>query len=224
MKKIFLALFVLVSIGEIFSLVFQLSAVENFCKPLVLVTIGLYYYAYVERPGKDVLSAILFSCAGDTLLLFDSENSFFFIAGLSAFFVAHIFYILAYLRHQDASQEHALRGIQKIRFSFPIILAGTGLLIILYPFLGTLKVPVALYSLVLIIMVVNAIFRYGRTNGDSFWLVFGGSALFMVSDSILAIDKFYTPVLWSSVWIMITYITGQFLIIQGLCKHNFYYN
>lgn len=69
-------------------------------------------------------------------------------------------------------------------------------------------------------MVVNAIFRYGRTNGESFWLVFGGSVLFMVSDSVLAFNKFHSPIPWSGVLIMTTYIAGQFLIVRGLTKHN----
>ncbi len=152
------------------------------------------------------------------LLMFEGENPKFFILGLAAFLIAHIFYILAYRQHQDESMENSLKGIQKIRFSFPIVLAGTGLIIVLYPSLGSLKIPVVVYALILIVMVLNSVFRYGRTINNSFWLVFVGSIFFMLSDSVLAINKFFRPVTAAGFWIMSIYILAQFLIIQGLLQ------
>jgi uncharacterized membrane protein YhhN len=68
-------------------------------------------------------------------------------------------------------------------------------------------------------MVLNALFRFGRTNAESFWLVFSGAVLFMASDSILAIDKFLKPVTYGGFLIMLTYIAGQYLIVTGLIRH-----
>ena len=75
------------------------------------------------------------------------------------------------------------------------------------------------YALVLIVMVLNSVFRYGRTSNVSFSLVFLGSILFMFSDSVLAINKFLKPVPAAGFWIMSTYILAQFLIIHGLVRH-----
>jgi uncharacterized membrane protein YhhN len=151
--------------------------------------------------------------------MLEAQQPIFFMLGLSAFLLAHIFYVVAYRQHQDESDDNALKGIQKIRFAFPIVLAGTGLIVVLYPSLGDLKLPVVIYALVLIIMVVNAVFRYGRTSSTSFGLVFGGSLLFMMSDALLAINKFFEPVASADFWIMSAYILAQFLIIKGLCVH-----
>ena len=76
------------------------------------------------------------------------------------------------------------------------------------------------YALILIVMVLNSVFRYGRTINASFWLVFVGSIFFMLSDSVLAINKFFSPVTAAGFWVMSTYILAQFLIIQGLLKHD----
>ena len=106
-----------------------------------------------------------------------------------------------------------------MRLSFPFLLAGSGLVVILYPRLGELKIPVMIYALVLTLMVVQSVFRLGRTSAKSFWLVFFGAAFFMVSDSLLAINKFYQPISFAGVWVMITYITAVYLIVDGVIAH-----
>lgn len=219
MKKISLYLFVVASLGEILSEIIGLPYLHQVCKPLIMITLGIYYLSHAEFRSTAVWLAIFCSLAGDVLLMFEAGDPKFFMMGLAAFLMAHIFYILSYRQHQDKSLEKSLKGIQKIRFSFPIVLAGTGLIIVLYPSLGALKIPVVVYALVLIIMVLNSVFRYGRTSNVSFGLVFLGSILFMFSDSMLAINKFFKPVPSAGFWIMSTYILAQFLIIHGLLKH-----
>ena len=131
-----------------------------------------------------------------------------------------MFYIVAYRQHQYGEQSDSLQGIQKLRAAFPIVLAGTGLVVILYPALGDQKFPVVVYALVLVVMALNGLFRLGRTNTISFWLVFVGAMFFMVSDSVLAINKFLTPLPYAGLLIMSTYISAQFLIIEGLIAHT----
>ena len=219
MKRIALTLFFLSAVGVIVSQFTGSLYLHWITKPMIMITLGIYYFA-AAKPRSALLSlAIFFSLAGDVFLMFERYFSEAFIAGLSAFLLAHIFYILAYRQHRDESDENALRGIQKIRFSFPIILAGTGLIVVLYPSLGALKIPVMIYALVLIIMVVNAVFRYGRTSVNSFWLVFMGSALFMVSDALLAINKFFKPLPAAGFWIMTFYMIAQYCIINGIVEH-----
>ncbi len=91
---------------------------------------------------------------------------------------------------------------------------------ILFPVLGDLQIPVIVYALVLMAMVVSAIYRLGRTSFASFSLVLFGAFLFMVSDSLLAINKFLDKVPLGGFWIMLTYIGAQFLIVSGLMKHS----
>ncbi len=140
--------------------------------------------------------------------------------GLVLFLAGHVFYIITYRQHQSESEEHALLTVQKVRFSLPVVLAGTGLVVILFPVLGGLKFPVIVYATAIIVMVMSAIFRFGRTNTRSYWLVLTGAVLFMVSDSILAINKFLGAIEMGGMLIMLTYITAQFLIVEGLRKHE----
>jgi uncharacterized membrane protein YhhN len=190
-------------------------------KPLIIVTLGAFYFSRVatENRSASIAGAIVCSLVGDVLLL-NQNCSLCFISGLFSFLFTHIFYIMAYRQHRLQESEDALRGVQRIRFAFPVVLAGTGLIIILYPVLGDLKLPVVLYAIVLIVMVLNALFRFGFTSSKSFWLVFVGAILFLVSDSILAINKFLQPVSNGVFIIMLTYIFAQYLIISGLISHT----
>ena len=194
------------------------------CKPAIMITLALFYWASMQEKKEpivfSVIIAMMFSCLGDVLLMFQQDNSNNFMFGLGAFLVAHVFYIFVYKQHQGEQSGNELQGIQKIRFAFPIILSGTGLVVILYSHLGDLKIPVLVYAAVLTYMVVVALFRYGKTNAGSFAMVFGGAILFMMSDSLIAINKFLEPITQANLWVMLTYISAQFLIAKGLIKHE----
>lgn len=180
-----------------------------------------YYLSAVNRDYRSspVLLALAFSWAGDVLLLFNHAE-IYFISGLLAFLIAHFFYILSYRQHRREDISHALMGVQRFRFSLPVILAGTGLISVLYNHLGDLKFPVLLYTVVLILMVLNALFRFGRTTPASFWMLLSGALLFMISDSMIAINKFLVPIGNGGFWIMATYVAAQWLIVEGLVRHR----
>jgi uncharacterized membrane protein YhhN len=223
MSRLFLYLFLLMSVGEITSTLIDAPILHAVCKPSLMLTLGMYYWLTIRQHQSGlsiaVVLAILFSGAGDVLLMFQQDNPLYFMLGLGTFLTAHVFYILAYRQHRHADNAKALRGLQKIRFAFPVVLAGFGLVSILYSHLGELKAPVMVYAILLTIMVLTALFRFGRTSASSFAMVFGGAILFMISDSLLAINKFLEPLPLESFWIMTTYINAQYLIVRGLIKH-----
>jgi uncharacterized membrane protein YhhN len=177
---------------------------------------------YVSRAGTTrsvlVLMALLLSLCGDIALMFDNESAF--MQGLVAFLVAHIFYILSFRDHRSTTQGDALQGLQQFRLAFPVLLAGTGLVFILYPALGNLRYPVMVYAAVLVTMVLQATFRLGRTNLTSFWLVVLGAVMFMISDSILALHKFLGIITYADALTMSSYALAQYLLVEGLCRHS----
>lgn len=222
MKRAVLIAFILASAGELLAGILKLEILHFICKPLIMTFLGIYYWSSIngEDRSRAVLVAIFFSLAGDVLLMLQGSNEQFFIFGLAAFLVAHIFYIFAYRQHRLESHVDELQGVQRIRLAFPVILAGSGLVFVLYPSLGDLRIPVLLYTIVIVVMVLTALFRYGRTNSKSYWMVFTGAVLFMISDSTIAINKFLLPVSEAEFIVMTTYIAAQFLIVNGLIGHH----
>jgi uncharacterized membrane protein YhhN len=222
MKKAALLLFLASAAGTMISILTNLEWMHLTCKPLLMISLAAYYWTsvYSKERSNVVMLSICFSFLGDTLLMFGELNEGYFMAGLVSFLLAHTFYVFAYRQHRFDDAKDALQGVQRVRLAFPIVLAATGLLVVLYPSLGALRFPVIIYTIVILLMVLNALYRYGRTSSESFWLVFAGALLFMLSDSVLALNKFYTSINHADVYIMIPYIAGQFMIVQGLIKHT----
>lgn len=221
MKKIALLLFVMASLGEIMSILLGYEVLHQISKPTIMVTLIAYYW-FESKSDRSLalIVAMIAAWIGDMLLMFAEKNEMYFIIGLGAFLVTHVMLILAFKQFRSENAGNPLRGVQSIRMAFPILLAGTGLIIVLYPALGALKFPVVVYAIVLMIMVLNALYRYGRTNFRSMITTFAGALLFMMSDSILAINKFLMPIGNAGLWIMLTYCLGQFLIVRGLLYHD----
>jgi uncharacterized membrane protein YhhN len=215
MKKIFLFLFFATVLVHLTGILIDAQLVQDLSKPLIMLSLCGFYLSFPHR-SVVVVFAIVLSLIGDVFLIFPG----YFVHGLVAFLLSHVFYILAYRQHQGEPDANVLQGVHRMRLAFPIILAGTGLVIVLYPTLGELRIPVIIYAVVLVAMALQALFRYGKTNTASFWMVFAGAVLFMISDSVLAIDKFLNPVMHGHFWIMVTYIGAQFLIVRGLTRHE----
>lgn len=214
--KIFLILFFIAAIGELISTIAELPTVHLICKPLLLPSLIAYYWVSTTDRSMMMLGALVFSWIGDVLLM---DNAYF-IFGLISFLVSHILYIVTYKQHQHEETTHALHGLQRIRFAFPVLLAGTGLIVILWPHLNDMKYPVLVYAGVITFMTLTALFRFGRTSVQSFAFVFGGAILFMISDSLLAVNKFIEPIAMGHFWIMLTYCGAQILITIGILRHQ----
>ena len=219
-QTIFILLFLMVSVSDLIAIVISNQQLQFICKPLILLALIGYYLASVETRSMVFIRALFFSWGGDVLLLFSSRAEVFFITGLIAFLISHLLFIRAYRQHRNSNVDRELLGTQKFRYALPIVLASTGLIVILFNSLGPLQIPVMAYALVLCVMVLSALFRYGRTNSQSFWMAFTGALLFMISDSILAINKFLNPVAGAGFIIMLTYISAQYLIVNGLIWHR----
>jgi uncharacterized membrane protein YhhN len=218
-SSFFLWLFAAASFAELGSILAGWQAAQLISKPAIMLSLIGYYLSSDAKRNMTFVRALFFCWTGDVLLMFQPKADVFFMAGLGAFLIGQLLYIVSYKQMRDAEPGTELSGPQKVRFSIPVVLAGTGLFVILYPGLGGLKLPVLFYAIALMTMVMTAIFRYGKTSSQSYWLILSGAILFFVSDSILAMNKFYSPVPLGNLWIMSTYIAAQFLIVKGAIAH-----
>lgn len=193
--------------------------------------LALFYYQTIVKPisafHKKMFLAIFFSWLGDVFLIFATpQNPNFFLAGLVSFLIAHVMYVVTFLQVGEKNEEVSFTP--KLLLVLPLIVYMGVLLSLLVPsFLNNeeakpLLVPVLIYSTVIFTMVIMAINRLGRVNRESFMWTLGGALLFMVSDSFIALSTFKKDMTipYASVWIMILYITGQFLIAKGILKQG----
>ncbi|MFN3940700.1 MAG: lysoplasmalogenase, partial [Chitinophagales bacterium] len=141
-------------------------------------------------------------------------DDLYFIAGLAAFLLAHIFYIIAFLQLVDEKPVSF-----QWKYAAPLIIFCFLLLGFLYNGLGEMRFPVIAYAVVITVMGIAAMHRIGRTAKYSFSFVLTGALFFIASDAMIAINKFQTPFQYASFLIMTTYIAAQYLIVSGCVLH-----
>ncbi len=222
--KILKALFFLTAAGNLISHISSAVWLEYATKPLLMVLLLLIFTSSCVNQKSAAyrltVLALLFSWFGDILLLFQSENDLFFMLGLAAFLIAQLFYIFVYRKIRlPVEPDRKSRIFINVRIVF-LILIGSALYSILFNHIGELQIPVAIYTMALIGMAITAVLRKGRTSDRSFLLVYMGALLFIMSDSMLAINQFLEPIIYGRLLIMLTYILAQFLIVQGILKHH----
>jgi uncharacterized membrane protein YhhN len=92
------------------------------------------------------------------------------------------------------------------------LLFGLSLLRYLWPYLRRLRLPAAAYMLIIVIMVWQAAGRISQGAGLSGWLAFIGAILFVVSDSIMTVNRFARPFRGARALYMSAYYLAQWLI------------
>jgi uncharacterized membrane protein YhhN len=147
------------------------------------------------------MGGLAFSLAGDCFLMFPG----FFIPGLVAFLIAHLFYIAIF--KQDLSWFPNRRAL------IATLAAGAAMYAFLYNGLDPgLKIAVAAYVVVIALMAAQAFGRATVLRDTASVAVAVGAAFFMVSDSLLAINKFAFPLPMAQFWVLATYYVAQLLI------------
>jgi uncharacterized membrane protein YhhN len=148
-----------------------------------------------------VLAGLAFSLLGDVALMFPEK---WFTAGLVAFLAAQVCYILAF---------KPLPGHRVSPTTFlPLVLYGLLMFFLLAPKLGPMKVPVFVYIAAIVTMAGFAAARFVHLGGTRPLLAFAGAVLFLISDSVLAYDRFGRRIRGARVIVLGTYFPAQLLI------------
>ncbi len=195
------------------------SIINALAKPLLIpALLLLLLFSTASLHSKNlIVAALLFSFSGDVLLLFESKGPLFFIGGLASFLATHICYILYFINIK--SPRPSL--IRKQPWLAALIAAfGISLVQLLLPGLGSLTLPVIIYTIVICTMMICSLHVFLKTGAPSNRLFAAGALLFIASDSMLAMNKFYKPFSAASVLIILTYCAAQFCIVQGVIQRK----
>ena len=214
---VWLIIAIIAAILESIAVQKNIRRLEIFAKPAVMIFLFLWLLSETGLQGNALWFGlgILFSLAGDILLIRSSDRMFMF--GLGAFLITHIFYIIG-LRDQLFN----VTTWSLILF-FVIYLNGARLLRHIVNNMrakghNALAFPVIIYGLVISFMLYAAM----STLFDPAWnstaalLVGGGAFLFYSSDLILAWLKFVSPFKNGNLLNIITYYLGQIGLIAGV--------
>ena len=172
--------------------------------------LSLAVLALTRAPGqlrRWLFLALLLSAVGDAVLgLHDRYGGPYFILGLGLFLLAHLAYAAAFLSGFRLRRSRV--PIAGLLVAYCVILA-----LLLSPGLGEITLPVYVYILVITAMALLAALRKMPDNR----LLYGALA-FVLSDSLIAVNKFLRPVPAAPYLTIITYYFALYLIAQAFVE------
>ena len=219
-KAIWYFVFTPIILGSIFGNLLGIKWMDYLFKPFIMVWIALFFVYQgrnIDLQLKNmILFAFAFSWAGDVLLMFSGRDFIWFILGLVSFLLAQVFYVLSFIRSVIINQSKGFILSHPV-WLIPFIAYGIIIFSVLYDHLDpVLRLAVLVYMIAIITMSCMAFNRKNAVGDRSFRLVFIGSLLFIVSDTLLAVNKFVVPVPLERLFVLGSYISAQYLIMRGV--------
>ncbi len=174
----------------------------------MLLLIGVAWQVLKDKSidGRFFITGLVFSACGDFILDYDRDN--WFIFGLGAFFIAHLFYL--------ASLKPYIKQFRQAKYHIALVvylIYGAVMLTLLSDGLGDLLIPVVAYMSILLLMALATVF----SEKSNAWLVLGGVS-FVLSDSLIGFDKFTMPIDNVHFAIMVSYYFAQFALLKGFVR------
>jgi uncharacterized membrane protein YhhN len=203
-------LIILLFIGYLVLVFFEKEDSASFIKPILVPVLLLSFYASVKNKGNyKIIGALVFSTMGDILLIFEGRP--FFILGLLSFLLAHVLFVLIF---------RSRAGTIKLDFytvvcSLFILSYYFFFMKFLWPHLGAMRIPVLAYAFVISGMLWMAL-QLLRSTSSLRWHIVLGALFFVVSDSLLSIQLFYSSFELAHFYVMLTYLLAQLLLVYGI--------
>ncbi len=191
------------AIAAIISEVRNQKILAYFFRPFtIMLTVGLLLETRPYSFYRNAVAVGLVLCLlGDVMMMLKKKR---FLTGLAFFLGALAVFTVAF--YSRVSREF---------LSWPVIplalLAGV-VLFLTWPGTKRQRVPVLFYMLALLTMTRVGLEQPHQLPGTGPWLAASGSLLFLVSDTVLTLNRFYRPFRSAQVIILSTFYSALLLI------------
>lgn len=229
-SKAILIFYIIIGALQVIGILWQITLLHQSLKVLLMPVLAFYLWNSIEEKSKNNLFllsilALAFSYSGDIILMIPGNNPLFFIGGLVSFLVAHLFYTKLFTTLSPLNKNILKKNPIWI---VAIIIFLIAFLSYLVPKIDTtLKIPVIVYALIICTMLLSTLNLKEKIGKRPHNMIVAGAILFVLSDSILALNKFdpaFRGITFMHALVMLTYISAQGFIIHGIrkCYHQGY--
>lgn len=201
-------LFLIVAIIDVYAVITQNKSLEVVFKPLLMTTLVVMYLISAKKVNFWLVSALFFSFWGDVFLL-DKMN--YFVFGLASFLIAHFLYIKMiskFLKKQPISK--------MLKSALVFIILFTGVLFLIKDNLGEMLVPVIVYGIAISTFGTCALLNYQQEKTSANKRLLLGAILFIISDSLIALNNFHSQRPVFDIAIIILYVAAQYSIVKAM--------
>jgi hypothetical protein len=214
----FLAFFSLLLFIDVYIKIYSNNLNYRFLsKPLVLMSLIAYYYFNKknknEKVEQHVLLALLFFLLGDFMIL-NYLNSFFLVLSMLFFTVGKVFFCLKFKNKEDFEFSRLLP------FSLVIYIFITFIISIVYKNLNGFLIPGLITLFISLLMLNLAYLRKGKFSTLSYVCVLLGCMLFLLVESVNAVNTFNKNLPFPAFLIMLFYGTSMYLIVFGIVNER----
>jgi len=201
MKKILTVLYVVAAVIFCYAVYFENDILRTIVKPIPLIVL-----LFMIKPNSDynklIFIGFIFSLFGDVFLMKVIDE---FMFGLIAFLIAHVFYIIAFVKRNKQL---------KILSAAPFYVIAVILAVFFAKYTGDMTIPVIIYISIIITMAWRAFLQKNYSNISKF--AFIGALLFVFSDTNIAFTKFYSDYEFSKIVTIVLYWSAQYLIAKSV--------
>lgn len=198
---------------HLIALHFGSKLIKYLLKPgtMVLIILLAIYGSGLETTfAKWVVVALFFSVIGDVFLMLEDR---WFIHGVISFFIAHVFYIIGFWNSFTLN----VTSPSSITVAVSLLIFSLWFFQFLLRFVideGGVKLSVAVAAY---IIVISFMMWSASLVGSAILVV--ASLLFVISDAVLAYDKFRHPFKVAEHIVMVTYFTAQLLFAISIVSY-----
>lgn len=208
-SKIALFVFLTVSFLDIVGILYKIPVLIHIFKPLILLSLITLYALSVSKINKMYVLALICSLLGDVFLMFEGE--LYFIIGLISFLLAHLLFINIVIKE---IKKNTIKNI--IIAAFPFVIVFSLLIFRLKNSLGEMLFPVIIYGIIIATFGTVSLINFREKKSMKSIFMLFGAIIFMISDSVLAINKFYEQAHIFEIIVMATYVLAQYFIYRAM--------
>jgi uncharacterized membrane protein YhhN len=172
-------------------------------KSIPMLSLFLIVIRNVKATQGILFSLGIICCMGGDITL-DIDRVRLFMPGLIFFLIGHLFYVSVFLLTFQYSRKNII-------YALPIVIIFVVLSVLFSSIPPAQRIPIQVYLCVISAMTILSSFTKFTTK-----LVFWGAVLFMISDIIIAINKFFFPIPYSTLYNIGIYFIAQFLLATSL--------
>ncbi|MBI1289042.1 MAG: hypothetical protein GC178_15850 [Flavobacteriales bacterium] len=217
--KHFTYLFYGLTLVFLLSVILEIQWLHYATKPLFMIILMVYHQKQWNGKAslfsKLVQFGLFFSWIGDIALMIDEKYPILFVVGLASFLVAHLGYATAFLSNIKGSEKPFNVGWSAIVAVPFFLFTGVFFYYIKSGLPDDLFIPVLAYTIVISIMGITSAWRKGHVNLKTYNWILIGAILFILSDCVIAVNKFVVDFDYDAILNMTLYLTGQFMITVG---------
>ena len=198
--------YIVISIIDLYACFYHIQNLIYISKPLVLLYLFYFYLTFNTKQNLLIMFGLILSLAGDIYLMFNE----LFWEGIIVFWLSDVLYVIALYKVIKCGRYSHTFKVLPVLFGLYLFVFLFLPFKSLYPYLGTLAVPVAVYGITLMTMNV---FAMGMLvlEGVNRWnvILFVSTICYMVSDYILLHGMVVEEIEHELFFVMLSYVIAQ---------------